>query len=494
MKHFSLYLFSVILLLTCCLAQWPGTTHAITNGSNDVDSFEANVVVRMVGNNGSLCTGTLISPVAVLTAKHCITGDNFSGQNPITGSGGGNSPLTLPITVYLGNPLGTARAVYYSIGAPSVYGNNGPLNDNEKGADVAIVWLNPSPWATTSSNAPFELAFISRPDLASPVPSDGDDSEGGDYNVPIGMSGWSPSSNHDPKYRQVAYYSEVYHYPGYPGAGTGTASGQYWVHAQGAGNLEGGDSGGPLFWKKPDGTRQVLGVASATQSGIPLDGFDCFFNKCDIWTDVTRGVIGNWVREQMVDTSRSTAWLKAHGRTVHWKGEVDYTGPCNQYRQPADLDCDHWYNEHDTCPNDYNPDQREGVRCPLPPAPNTPPQNCRAEIQCGDVVTFRCDAIGATGILQRLDSGDWHTVGTVDPALGRFLSPSISDYAGPVSSVTYRVCSKNAGGQICTNSFSVTPNHNPCGAPSPGGTGGPNGGGRTCGAFPLPKCHKINIQ
>src|SRR6478672_1268190 len=102
MKRLGLYLCGVLVLLACCLVKWPDTTHAITNGSNDVDSFEANVVVKLIGSNGAACTGTLISPVAVLTAKHCITGDNFSGQD-IFGGGGGRNPLTLPIRVYLGN-------------------------------------------------------------------------------------------------------------------------------------------------------------------------------------------------------------------------------------------------------------------------------------------------------------------------------------------------------------------------------------------------------
>ena len=166
------------------------------------------------------------------------------------------------------------------------------------------------------------------------------------------------------------------------------------VHGQGDGNLEPGDSGGPLFWLKSDGTRQVLGVAgSIGVRPFAIDGFDCTFNKCDFWTDVTRGATADWIRNQMEDRSRSVAWLQAHQRAFqfgpdgilhpdYWKGEVDYTGPCDIAR---DADCDHWYNEHDNCPTFYNPAQIEGTICPPPPPPPPPasaPQNCTTMNLC----------------------------------------------------------------------------------------------------------------
>ena len=235
------------------------------------------------------------------------------------------------------------------------------------------------------------------------------------------MSGWSPYSNHNPNIRQVAYYSTIYHYSGYPGGGPGTPSGQYWVHAQGAGNLEGGDSGGPLFWQKPDGTRQVLGVAGSIFQHLLLSMASIgTFNKCDIWTDVTRDNIARWVRDRMVDTSRSPAWMQAHGKTSAWWGEVDYVGACLGSR---DRDCDHWFDEHDTCPKYYNPGQTEGQAGPSPPPPSVAPQNCRSDTQCGDVITLRCDSVDAVGTLERLVGNTWHAVGIVDPSMSKFLFP-----------------------------------------------------------------------
>src|SRR6266567_6053678 len=52
-----------------------------------VNVSQANVVVRITARSGGLCTGTLLTPTLVLTARHCINGSAGGFTNQVSGLG-----------------------------------------------------------------------------------------------------------------------------------------------------------------------------------------------------------------------------------------------------------------------------------------------------------------------------------------------------------------------------------------------------------------------
>jgi len=375
-----------------------GITPFIAGGQNDQNSLEANVVVLLTSNR--TCTGTLVTPMAVLTARHCVNGDES-----------GNPPIQYPVTITVGSDKNLPIHQYSSHNIiPSKTWAPGPQRADLPGNDIAVIFLDPlgSGGITRPGNCPpasgspqpefcpgpvLEDAQIIHPSLSSPCPTTGcgDDANGGDYDPQLGMAGWAPQDA--PRYRQVAYDTEFHHFPGKP-----DDRGQYWEHRQGSIHDNPGDSGGPLFVRRPVPNmrgvfyRDVIGVLHGVQS-VPLADFDN-------WVDVTRGAIADWVRNALADPiPRGPKWRAQHPGLI-WIGDVDYTGPCNT---ALDRDCDHVYDIHDNCPDVFNPDQRDtndqgrGDACP-PPPPQTPP-NCGIAFSCPFVdytppdYTVTCDTV-----------------------------------------------------------------------------------------------------
>src|SRR5262249_40347575 len=160
---------------------------------------------------------------------------------------------------------------------------------------------------------------------------------------------------------------------------------------QGSIHVDPGDSGGPLFVRRPDPHRpgsfyrDVIGVLSGDQHNTPGHDYDK-------WTDITRGAIADWVRTALADPiPRGPNWKAAHPH-LSWYGDVDYLGGC---QTASDTDCDHIYDYHDNCKGVFNPDQRDtldngvGDACRTPPPPPPTPY-CTATWTCFD------NYIGAT--------------------------------------------------------------------------------------------------
>jgi len=178
----------------------------------------------------------------------------------------------------------------------------------------------------------------------------------------------------------------------------------------------------------------------------------------------------------MIDTSRSPQWIAAHGGNIHWKGDVDYTGPCNTDR---DWDCDHIYNEHDNCPTVYNPDQREGV---VYPPPTTYPISCKsvpppdAFADCNDVA-LQCNSQRDSVVLEQFIGSGWIPIQTWARSSAQFSPTFLLDqkrWAG--KSVTFRFCSFTEGGKNCgPDSLNIVVSTTSMCAPMNGGFGSRKG-------------------
>jgi hypothetical protein len=314
-----------------------------------VDLFNANVVVHLVQETvtatGTLqdnCTGTLVTRTRVLTAGHCILGGN-GNRAPAWGT---KPPIVIG-DVRLGS---TASVTIRSAGSQTAL--SAPVNSDDKSQvahDIALVALDEAALdrelletldANRHTADPTSFTFfdwttilethVVRPSFSSP-------------GHPAFVAGWSPL--HGPL-RQVGEVAEYQLDHGL------WSFAEYIVHI----TLEGGDSGGPLFVVREDGSRDTVGVHSVVSfsDATPQTAF---------FADITAVDNAAWLRDRLVDHSHDDSsqatWKAMHPMPpgeVRWIGEDEYSGPCQIKR---DADCDHWFAEHDNCPTLFNHDQAD---------------------------------------------------------------------------------------------------------------------------------------
>ncbi|MDB4997837.1 MAG: hypothetical protein JWM74_5269 [Myxococcaceae bacterium] len=316
------------------------------------DLFNANVVVHLfkatvtpAGNEDDNCTGTMLTRTRVLTAGHCILGG--AGKRP---PAWGAQPPIMIGDVRLDS---TESVTMASLGSETALGE--PINaDDERqvARDIAIVALDEEALDRDLSDAldankhtagrggsvAYTFAawtmvletHVVRPSFTRP--------HRGAF-----VAGWSPQHGALRQVARIADYSLD--------DGVWSFS-EYVLHVA----LEGGDSGGPFFVTRGDGSRDVFGV----HSGV---SFSSFTPQKALFADITSSENATWLRDRLVDRSHDGSsqkkWRAMHPvpeGDVRWIGEDEYSGPC-EIKQ--DADCDHWYAEHDNCPALFNHDQRD---------------------------------------------------------------------------------------------------------------------------------------
>ncbi len=408
------------------------TSQAIVNGTNDVYASPAaeaaaDVVVSLdmaTTSGGVDCSGMLIAPRVVITARHCIRGSVANGENYTTNS----------IAVHVGsshdNPTASVAATQW---IPTFDAPTG-TQDADTATDFALVLLPASPQITAGLP-------IQRPSFSVAAPTL-------DF-----AAGFAPAEGGANDTRQIGEFVFLSGFP-LPGVtATGTSS---VLKAYGPDATDHGDSGGPLFFYRPDGTRDLRGITSGW--------YKPFLSSTQYqWADTSSVYARNWIATQAQDTSRSPKWLASHGVTAgnYWLGEADLAGPC---RIDLDADCDDWNNEHDNCPDVANTDQADsndngyGDACdgavPILPLPPPPPPS------------FALSASAVSVPAGRIDGIDVFTSGTVgiSIALGQsgvpaqwyptFSSKAVSD--GGDSMLSFQVPSTVPAGTVVNATISGT--------------------------------------
>lgn len=230
-----------LVLLAACTSVEPqpigASQAAIIRGTRETGLPSVVLVARtgLTTGSGGLCTGTVIGPYAVLTAKHCVFSESGSGYIAVP---------TAEFLVIVGSDLDDRASIVDTFGVVEMRTTAGSAIDAdiENGDDLAVLLL------TRNVGTP---AY----EIATAVPGSGDDVNVVGYGRTI--TGAPDPADSGTKYRATMRVSRS-------GSRLIETSGPAWTCQ--------GDSGGPLF----DGSMRVAGVTSFNLGATCTNSYSYF--------------------------------------------------------------------------------------------------------------------------------------------------------------------------------------------------------------------------